>query len=88
METLRKHIISIASVIVAMTTIITSVYAFDGRYLKVSDFNQYQVQSEVRRLEDEIFVLEFKVQNGTATALDRAMLERLKSRLESLRRQQ
>lgn len=85
MNILKDHIKLIAAVIISLTTIIGTANAIDSRYLKVSDYNSYQIQSEIRRLEDEVFKLDFKVHKGDATPLDKAMLDRLESRLNELR---
>lgn len=57
----------------------------DSRYMKVSDYKSIKTQERIKYLEEQIFMLNFKVENGTATSLDKAMLERYKSELASLR---
>lgn len=86
LQLLKDNLTTIAAIIIALTTIIGSAYAVDTRYLKVTTYKQYETNKEVRRLEDQLFALDFKIANGTATDFEKAMKERLKSQLESIRK--
>lgn len=50
--------------------------------LKISN-----LQASIRRYEDELFALEFRIGEGTATALDRAAKARIERQLIELRRE-
>lgn len=62
----------------------TIYYHLDERYVQVTDYKASVKEQEIKDLEDKIFELNFKVQNGTATPLEKAQLERYKSRLQKL----
>jgi len=85
LKLLKDNLTTIAAIIFALSTIIGSAYAVDGRYLKVSTYKQYETQKEVRTLEDQLFALDFKIANGTATDFEKAMRNRIKARLDALR---
>jgi hypothetical protein len=82
-----KRILTILSIVLTTFMIIGAVYAgavkIDDRYMKVADY----YQNEMRKLENQIFELELKVNMGTASPTDKAILERLKRQLESMRDQ-
>jgi hypothetical protein len=82
-----KRILTILSIVLTTFMIIGAVYAgavkIDDRYMKVAAY----YQNEMRKLENQIFELELKVNMGTASPTDKAILERLKRQLESMRDQ-
>ena len=57
----------------------------DNRYMKVADYRDEKLKERIKFLEDQIFMLNFKLGSGEATPLEQAMLERYKSELEALR---
>lgn len=59
--------------------------ALDARYLHAADYKSIEKSRSIRNLENKIFSLQFKVNKGVATALERAMLERYKAQLLALR---
>ena len=63
----------------------TSHTILDTRYMKVADYKTEKANERIRILEEKIFVINFKIQSNTATALERAMKERYESELQSLR---
>lgn len=90
---------SALSILTSIATIVLFVWAVEGHYVRAADFSQYQKRQEQfqlqqkealksfqrQQLDNQLFDLEFKVQNGTATPLDRAKIERLKRQLQELR---
>ena len=85
MSTKTKRIITVLSIVSALTVTVGGVWAgaekIDARYMKVTDYQE----NEIQKLEDVIFELELKVQQGVATPVERAMLSRYKQRLQALR---
>lgn len=83
-----KRILTILSIVLTTFLIIGAVYAgavkIDDRYMKVAMY----YENEIRKLENQIFELELKVNLGTATPTDKAILERLKRQLESMQQKQ
>ena len=93
-ELIKKHIIAIVFAIGSLSTILGTAYAIDNRYLKVEDFATAQQiahkarnEYEVRQLEDKIFELDFRIASdgNESRPIDKAMNDRLKSRLKALR---
>jgi len=70
----------------SMWGVVQAAAAVDERYVHQTSFDERMDKMRIRQLEDEIFKLEFKVADGTATPLDKALLQRYKSELQSLRR--
>ena len=80
-----------AAVVAAVGTIFGAYSALDSKYAKASDVADVKRQlkeavTELRivDLEDKIFMLELKVNQGTATPIDIALLNRYKRQLDSL----
>lgn len=81
LKPVTKWIIGAASVVSAFSVLVgATVWAADTRYVTVAAQQQY----EKRELKRDIRWLELKVENGTATAEDKAFLEFLKQELEEL----
>jgi hypothetical protein len=57
----------------------------DERYLVLAEYESREKAREIRVLEDKIFELQMKIESGTGTAVDRAMLARYRDRLNGLR---
>ena len=57
----------------------------DNRYMKVADYKAIEKGKQITNLENKIFALQFKVNKGTATALEKALLERYKAQLLAVR---
>jgi len=58
-----------------------------NEFAHASDITQIQTQindKNVQDLQDKIFLYEFKVNEGTANSLDKALLERHKSQLSRI----
>jgi hypothetical protein len=79
-----KTLLTILSIILTTFLIIGAGYAgamkLDDRYMKVAMY----YENEIRKLENQIFELELKVHQGTASPTDKAILERLKRQLEAM----
>ena len=60
----------------------------DKRYLQLSSFEAIEKKKEIKLLDNKIFKLEFKVNSGKATPLEKALLSRYKSQLQALRNSQ
>jgi len=75
---------ALAGVLALCGILITSVWAADERFNQMPQIGQIQRQmiyDKNQRLEDQIFVLEMQAADGTATNVEKALLERYKSRL-------
>ena len=87
-NTRSKRILTILSIVLTTFLIIGAGYAgamkIDNRYMKVAMY----VENEIRKMENQIFELELKVHQGTASPTDKAILERLKRQLEAMREKQ
>lgn len=88
MNTKTKWVLTALSIISTLVVTGGGVWAgaekIDSRYMKVATYEQ----NEIDKLEDQIFELELKLQQGVATPVERAMLERYKQRLQALRARQ
>lgn len=60
------------------------VYKFDKRYVQIISFEIVKREERVLNLQEKIFILQFKLENKTATILDKALLLRYKSELQLL----
>lgn len=82
-----KKLLIIGGVISAlgggMYGIAEAAITLDNRYLKVSTFKAIKKVERIEKLEDKIFELNFKVQDGKASSMDKALLDRFKSKLEA-----
>ena len=87
-ELIKKNLIAIVSAFSIIASILGGAYAFDERYVRISDYREEQRQYEARTLEDKVFELDFRIaQDGLkAKAIDKALKQRLSGRLEALRR--
>ena len=87
-EMLKNRLAIIASVVTIIVTLGGSAYAVDQRYMKVSDYEAAQQRYEVRQIEDQLFKLDFTIAEDAENAkpLDRALRERYKERLDTIRK--
>jgi len=90
---------SALSIMASIAAVVVFIWSIEGRYVSAADFSQYQKRQEQfqhqqqetinsfqrRQIDNELFELEFKVNNGEATPLDRAKIQRLKRQLIELR---
>lgn len=67
-------------------------WAVEDRYVSAADFRQFQQQqqqsiTELRRqmLEDKLFELQLKANEGTATNIDKAQILRIQRQLSQIR---
>lgn len=60
----------------------------DSRYMHVADYKAIEKNKAITKLENKIFSLQFKVNTGKASALERAMLNRYKAQLVAIRNSQ
>lgn len=78
---------TLAAIFSLIGIIATAVWGAEQRYNQapqIREMNHIILQDRVQQLEDKIFVLEMKKQSGKASSIDKALLERYKSRLKSL----
>lgn len=80
------------AVISFIGTISAGVLFIDERYAKAADVGEIRQEIStsinklrIKQLEDELFIIDFKIQEGTATSVDKAMKERKQRELEELR---
>ena len=59
--------------------------ALDSRYMHVADYKSIEKRKSIIKLENKIFALQFKVNKGKASPLERAMLDRYKAQLVAIR---
>lgn len=59
-------------------------YHLDERYVQVASYVDAKKQERVAFLNDQIFILNFKVSGGSATNLERALLEKYRNELRIL----
>lgn len=92
-KTKKGQFISAVSIIGSIATIYTAVIFIDERFVHAADFAaQVEKQEQVLRdfraqqLEDKVFELDFKIQSGVDTPLDRALKERYLQQLQRLDR--
>jgi len=57
----------------------------DSRYMHVADYKAIEKNKSITKLENKIFSLQFKVNSGKASPLERAMLDRYKAQLVAIR---
>jgi len=57
----------------------------DSRYMHVADYKAIEKSKQINSLENKIFALQFKVNKGIATPLEKAMLDRYKAQLVAIR---
>ena len=77
-----------AGVLTIVGILITSVWAAESRYNQMPQIGTLQHEmmfDRQQRLEDQVFVLEMKKANHTASDVDRALLERYKARLQKMK---
>jgi hypothetical protein len=93
---------NILGALVAVTSLVIYIWMMEDRYLKASDFLQYQQQQQLnyqsirddtrkslnnfrkQMLEDQLFELQLKKEEGTATNIEKARIKRIKRQLEKL----
>ena len=85
---------SLAGIISSLVVIIGTAFAVDARYVTTSqlEFSVQQINSTtlslfISQIEDRLFELEFKIQNGSATVLEKAQHQRLLDKVKELRSQ-
>ena len=87
-DTKSKRILTVLSIISALVITTGGVWAgvekLDSRYMTVASYQM----NEIDKLEDQVFELELKVQQGIATPIEKAMLARYKTRLRTLQAKQ
>lgn len=90
---------TLGAVLSLLATIGGAIWALDDRYVDTSELTHLKEEQSVqveavvkggRRLfimqyEDQLDDLQFKVQQGTATDFEKAKIERIKRRIESIR---
>jgi len=59
-------------------------YHLDERYVQVASYVDAKKQERIAFLNDKIFILTFKVNSGTASPIEHALLERYKNELINL----
>ena len=57
----------------------------DNRYMHVADYKAIEKGKRINSLENKIFALQFKVNGGKASPLEKALLERYKAQLIAVR---
>jgi hypothetical protein len=67
-------ITGIISIIGVATNTIVS--AADKRYIQQKSMEQFYNKKRIDELDDKIFTIQFKVNQGTATPLDKALLDK------------
>jgi len=75
----------VISVMTILGLLVTSAWAADARYNQmpqINDIHQQMIYDRNQTLEDNIFVLELKKSSGKITDIERALLERYKTRLD------
>ena len=87
-ELMRKHIIAIVSAIVLLSTVVGTAYAFDTRYMKVSEYEDKTAKYQIQQLEDKLFELDFKLAEPNPEPLDKALRHRFNNRLKALQLKQ
>ena len=87
----KKELITAIAILGSILTIFTGVAFIEDRYVHAADFEQYADSQQkalkdfrIQSLEDKVFELDFKIQSGTATNLDRALKERYTNQLDRL----
>ena len=87
------------STISSIAAVVMFIWAVNSHFVSAADFSKYQQRQEQfqqqqqesfkafqrQQIDNELFELEFKVQQGNATPLDRAKIQRLKRQLNELR---
>jgi len=84
-----KTTITISSVVAVFGFYTALTQVLDQRYALAEEAQQIQQTIDVymeKELEDKIFLLQLKVENKTASDVDKAMKKRYESRLEDLRK--
>jgi len=56
----------------------------DQRYLQITEFKNITRLNRIQQLNDMLFQINFKINNNTATPLDKAMKERYENELRQL----
>ena len=84
---------SALTMIGSVAAVVIFLWVVDDRYVNAADFKQFQhqqeqlfVDSRIQQIQDQLFVLDLKVENGSATEIDRAQRARLQRQLGELRR--
>ncbi len=89
---------SAVATIISIASIVTFFWAVDSHYVSAADFSQYQRSQEKfqhqqqqgfkdyqrRELDNKIFELQFKVNEGSASNLEKAQLDRYKRQRRDL----
>lgn len=80
---------TMAGIATLLGIMVTTVWAADERFNQmpqIGEIHRQMIYDKEQRLEDSIFILQMKAADGTASNIDKAMLERYKTRLNTLKR--
>jgi hypothetical protein len=63
---------------------VQGVIAADARYLKVEHYQTDRVLDRIKLIQDKLFVINFKIREGSAGALDYALKEKYQNELTNI----